>query len=959
MNQFLPLYTRHLALCACVGLFLAVAGAFGTETVLFGDKIAAGDTTAWTLQPPVNTLGPIAVNGSWATEGRALVGTGSAAPWSIETAGDAGWTDYRLSAKVTIRKPGPHADFPVFSGEYDRYLPREDFPPLCQHTGIYRFRYYAGEFDWGSDAALFVRYQNRNDCYRVQLSSEYQEMILWHGIGGYLQVVPCKLDAGRTYQVEVTAQGAHLQVFLDGKKTIDYWHTCLPTLAGGIGVGAYRATVAFQDVKVTALPPSTAPTPAHQASFSHRVWRGLHWVFDGNEPITLLEPDPSAFGGDYSAGVMYYHFVKLRPGYRPLYYGFVGARKNDQFTTKVVGKVADFKFSGQDTDRFVIPFDGAVTDKSMLSHHSDVLTYDRLRGTYRHDITVDVTFTTEQTVRNIEFADPLTYNNKEPGRQNKYTWLPAGHRWGVLLGEDGNIYRHPISQSLNIDGQNVFYTHPGHAFWMLYPDRAVCPVFEHNIPGERTQLGVCHWGYDWHQILSWGNRKFAAGSHFTIHYALTGYPPAEGEQLFRASALHPSVENAEPADQPNRNYLHLPSAYAYPVCDPSGTDFKQLYSVREPYIGWQFYGDYQNDREVGHNDHYSMRLEGPTSIFGMIYHHMFDGNAKAYLCTCWLKTNGVKGKVFVRLKYPYGEWGELHHDDIDTGLTGDHDWTEIAFRTTVPTITPTTYDATAFIVEVKGAGTVWLDDFSLRPIADGEQVIEHRPNPTPAVAVEPAKDFLLDLPCAEGSGNSLEDASHHGNDVKLHDVTWMTSGKRSVLHFERTSAAFVPMPSKELAPTTKNEYPGQAGLTLEAWIRPAAGKGGTIIGSFNSPRMWLTPSGPDKFTLTFQVNLANNFLTLTTAPLIPAAAWTHVAGTLTPDGKVRVYVNGKLVKEQVATGKLVYQNYAPAISIGTYGLRDQPSYVGEMANIRWWSRAATEEELKEEEQPGGFLQSVL
>ena len=124
---------------------------------------------------PVNALGPIESNGSWAQEGRAIVATGAAAPWTIRTAGDPKWTDYRLSAEVTIRKPGPKADYRITNCEYDRYLPREMFPPGT-HTGQYRYRYYAGEFDWGSEAAVLVRYRDRESCYRVQLSTEYEEI---------------------------------------------------------------------------------------------------------------------------------------------------------------------------------------------------------------------------------------------------------------------------------------------------------------------------------------------------------------------------------------------------------------------------------------------------------------------------------------------------------------------------------------------------------------------------------------------------------------------------------------------------------------------------------------------------------------------------------------------------------------------------------------------------------------
>ncbi len=337
-------------------------------------------------------------------------------------------------------------------------MPRADYPPTSQHTGQFRYRYYAGEFDWGSDAAVYLRYQDRNNCYRVQLSTEYQELILWHGIGGYLQIVPCKLEAGRSYALEVVAQGEHLQVYLDGAKKIDYWHTCLPTLSGGIGLAVYRATVAFQDVSVTALPAGATAAPAHQAVFSTGCGAGCTGCSTAMSRSCCWRRIRIPTRGEYSANVLSYHFVKLRPGYRPLYFGFFGVRENDDKTTRVIGSIADFKFAGQGSDRFIIPFDGATSDKAMLSHHTDVLTYDRVRGTYRHEVTVEVTFAKDMTLHNMEFADPLTYNNKEPGRQNKYRWLPAGHRWGVFLADDGNIYRHPISQSLNITGQNSWLT---------------------------------------------------------------------------------------------------------------------------------------------------------------------------------------------------------------------------------------------------------------------------------------------------------------------------------------------------------------------------------------------------------------------------------------------------------------------------------------------------------------------
>ncbi|HOF88048.1 MAG TPA: hypothetical protein PLZ36_08105, partial [Armatimonadota bacterium] len=713
-------------LCALLGLAARAGAAEG----LFADDFVVPDVAkVWRLQPPVDALGPIPANAAWSADDGALLGVGSATPWSVMAAGDPAWTDYRVSATITIRTPAPKADYPIFHGEYDRYLPREWFPPHCDHTGAYRFRYFAGEFDWGSDAALYFRYQGRENCYRVQLSTEYQELILWHSVGGYLQVVPCALQPGKPYAVDVQAQGAHIQVSLDGTPLIDYWHQCLPTLAGGIGLGVYNSGVAFQQVRVRALPPAP-PMPAHAARFRHRVWRTQPWIFDGNEPICLLETGKTGLSPDYGDGVMMFYFVKLRPGYRPLYQTFVSVRKNEAKTARLTGTEHDVVFTGQGTDRLVFTYDGETSDKVLTTRHTDVLTYDALRGTYKHHITADLTFNADERIFALEFCDPLTYNNKEPGRQVTHRWLPAGHRWGLMRSEDGRITRHPISQSLNLDGQNSWYLQPGHGLWVLYPDRAVCPAWEHLTPHERTYVGVCHWGYDWHQYVHWGDkpREMKAGTKMTITHTFAGYTPLEAERLYNASVLHPQQDKPEAGDRP-LNVFKVPSPLGYVVCDPSGTTFDHLVSTREPYVGWQFYGDYQADRDVGRTDRYSMRLDGPAKAVGMMYHHMLEP-AQRYQCTLWLKTKGVKGPLTVTLYYPWNP--TLPREVVATGLYGDNDWTEVSFTSTIPCITAEQYDASEISVDVQGDGTVWVDDFALLPLADGQPGVEKRPTATPA-----------------------------------------------------------------------------------------------------------------------------------------------------------------------------------------------------------------------------------
>jgi len=720
--------TEMVCVVIAVGALVAFAGSGRADegTLLRGLKL-----TDSTLVEPVNALGPIKRNGTWTQEDAGIVANGTAAPWTIRTAGSSKWTDYRLRCDVTIRRAAPKADYPITFIEYDRYLPREWFPPTAAHTGQHRYRYYAGEFDWGSDAAVFVRYQDREDCYRVQLSSEYQELILWHGVGGYLQVVPCELKQGHTYPLEVRVQGTHIQVLVSGKPKIDYWHRTLPTRSGKIGLGVYRSTVAFDNVSVTELPPLEQAVPAHRARLRTRLWRTLRWVFDGDEPICLVERYPTlGKNPTYLDRSLMLHFIKLCPGYRPTFYAWIAMQyTGGSGLTQLVGDVHDIATTGEGTERLELKFDTKCKKDALRIHHTDVITYDRVRGAYRHDMTYDVRFLAEVKARGFEFIDPLTYNNKFPGRGVKYGWLPSGHVWGLFLGEKGQAYRHPLSQSLALLGQNGWVTAAGRNFWMLYPDRAVCPVWEHDVEGSQYNLGVCHWGYDFHQSVWYGNKPkvFNAGDKKAIRYAITGYPMTEAEGIFRRSKLHPR-NNRYPAmpNNPRVQAMVSPSGFVIPVCDPAGTDFTRLHNIRRPYVGWQFCDTYAVDDTVGHGDRYSLRLDGPAKTSATMYHHMLDGYAKRYVCTVWLKTKGTTGTgPVVTLKYPYGK---APGDTVVSGMTGDSDWQRIRFVTKVPVITPVTYDASMIAVSLEGKGTVWVDDFSLRPVAEGETVAEDLPD---------------------------------------------------------------------------------------------------------------------------------------------------------------------------------------------------------------------------------------
>jgi len=713
---------------AVVGCCLSIASAelSAGETVLLKD-VKLEDTT---LLPAINALGPIPANGTWQQDGAAIAAVADPAvprAWTIRTAGDDGWTDYELKATVTIRKPGPVTDKRLLCHpEFDRYLPRESFPPLCQHTGQYRYRYYAGEFDWGSEACVFVRYQDREHCYRVQLSTEYQEIILWHGLGGYLQVVPCKLEAGRAYKVRVSVRGKNIQVALDGEKKIDYWHRTLPTLRGKIGLGAYRSTVAFQDVTATALPPADVDLPPHQARLRTGLWRTMRFIFDGYEPICLVERSKHVHAESSTYQCMYYSHIKLVPGYRAYMNGWIGMLA-DGGVSRMLTDEHGVKTRGENSGELVLEFDSVSPKGAYRVNTTDRVTFDRLRGTYRHDVTDALEFVKDVTLPELQFFDPLTFNNKEPGRGVKHRWLPAGHDWGIIRGEDGKLYHHPNTQGFY--GNSRWKLSVGKSLWMLYPDRAGCPAFEYDVPGAKFQNAICHWGYDWHQSVVYGRpgRAFKKGEKVVIRHAFTAYPPREAERMFAQSTLHP-VHLAKNWQPPRKtNMFSYCDPHAYPICDPSGTDFTRVYNTRIPSVGFQFAGRYKLDNTVGRNDTYSLRLDGPNEVMATIYHHMLDMHAKRYLCTVWLKTQGVTGKGPRLILGKYFGNEKSQRDTVVTALTGDNDWQKISFTTTVISATQQNYDGSDVVLTLDGKGQVWMDDFSIRPIEEGETVQEVLP----------------------------------------------------------------------------------------------------------------------------------------------------------------------------------------------------------------------------------------
>jgi hypothetical protein len=217
---------------------------------------------------------------------------------------------------------------------------------------------------------------------------------------------------------------------------------------------------------------------------------------------------------------------------------------------------------------------------------------------------------------------------------------------------------------------------------------------------------------------------------------------------------------------------------------------------------------------------------------------------------------------------------------------------------------------------------------------------------TPAPAPQPvSKDYLIYLKADEGQGRSLMDSSGHGNSCKVFGGSWVASGERSVLHFDGKGLGLIANLSPELRQPATNTYP-QPALTLEAWVRPAAGMGhGAIMGYMFSPILSLEAAGKEMYRLRLSLTADGKAVRLSTNPLVKAGQWSHVAATVGADGVMRLYVNGKEEATSTITGKIAYTAYWTMISIGMYGKQYGYPYAGDLAELRWWSRAATAEEM--------------
>jgi hypothetical protein len=103
-------------------------------------------------------------------------------------------------------------------------------------------------------------------------------------------------------------------------------------------------------------------------------------------------------------------------------------------------------------------------------------------------------------------------------------------------------------------------------------------------------------------------------------------------------------------------------------------------------------------------------------------------------------------------------------------------------------------------------------------------------------------------------------------------------------------------------------------------------------------------TGPAESTVNFYIGDAATFHGVS-APLMPDSNWHHVAGTF--DGqKVRIYVDGEFVAEDLAPNPIEYNLGVRDFFVGRYGTDCVAGYSGAVDETRVWARPLSPGEIK-------------
>ncbi|MHB9134464.1 MAG: LamG domain-containing protein [Armatimonadota bacterium] len=652
-------------------------------------------TAANTLEPFASATPPY---GTWQEQQGTLQASGQANCWStMLLPGDR--RDVSITTRFTVQK----------SAEMARLLP----------GGGVRWGFHWGENLPGWDVGVVLGYQDPLNFYRVQLSASRGELALWDATGSFLQLIPCKVEIGTPHELAIRWRGAHLTARLDGKPVMDYWDRSLPYLHGQVGLAVWKSDVQIAQFTVDKARGRAEKMPTHIPDFhfqpTDRLLLGHGDValrpyagtilFDGNEPICYFYKLAMPKDDNYSTDALVHEAVKLKPGWRPAYYNYIGPN-GLKYTWRwpvLVGNLPQAFNVTESGKQLVFGFQTETPEIGRTDYRCTV-TYDAPRGVYSYAFAGTLKLTAEAKVNEFELADPLTYNSRIPGPEVVHRWNPSGHRWWLYQGLTGNWERMPLTDypnDYNTDINNA-KSPWGTVIDFLYPDPAACPVFINELkwPKGTFSQGQCSWGYDFHhRQLNVGT--LPAGTERSFVMTFTAMPPEEAKAIFTQSHLMPCLENEK--------RVLIPFI-------PSGMNFAETTNWQDPSATMVWIGG-TRDETTGHGDAYSLRVDAPGKAKVRVFHYMIEKSAKRWWVRGWYKTAGAKPNTLqLRVAYPGWQDKDYEAQELFALDSSDHDWKYFSFVTDIFKVGDESYLG----IELPDTGKVWIDDIAVSALTDDQ-----------------------------------------------------------------------------------------------------------------------------------------------------------------------------------------------------------------------------------------------
>jgi hypothetical protein len=703
------------------------------------------------------------------------VGGAGTNAWRYAGTGGAQWANYQVDFHLRVDTPSARAGVKWEA---------ENWTWACYRNNVDAPDYEAG---------LALRRQG-DEMYRVMFSLRTQEVALWSSRGGFLQVVPLKLEAGQDYAVRVLAQGPHLKVAVDRRTILDYYEHHGVLTSGGVALGLHEGAASFSQVTIDSLSAFHGTVPPHVADLHFRGWKGGRWAWDGEEPIFLLQDD--CIGTE----------LKLVPGWRAQmsdWWHWVNYGDESFYLNKLI----EFKSleEGNRLRFLVVGTDGHDQTKAWLTGRQEVtVTYDPSTDAYVYDTVSDLVIPEGHSLRmnyHLEFTDPTVYGHVGPATPHDSWETP--HPWSVYRHVSGKLYKQPHNHAVWYPGWGESdwreakggYLAPN-GFWALVGDPVANPVWSilgSSVPNSPFHTELCGWAFDVH--MCWDLVKVGGTltpGTYTVKWRLTS---VDGKQ---AGAWLNEATFCAPGDL-NKTLLLYTGGIG------GKETFSKVVKWASPFYQYPWGDGSLQDTTVGHGDNFSLKLQGPRSagsvVGGSVYNDPVLANTD-YEVSAWVKTKDVRGE---------GPGLSFGGKSYYPGVTGTHDWQKIGFvcRPGLPLHT------VPLSVLNSGSGTVWFDDFMIRPLQPGERPVAPMaaaPQPLPAPAAGGGVILSWDTKSdAQDPGRTLLDQSGCGGHGRL-------EGKAALADDE--GKRVVELDGGEGYVTTDRSYPFTPPQSLSLWVKP-------------------------------------------------------------------------------------------------------------------------------------------